>query len=226
MTDKTIPITEAEALVAAALVRCRTGEANAAVVARALVAAEADGLKGHGLSRVASYAAQAKVGKIDGFATPIATQPRPAVLVVDAAHGFAYPALDLAIARLPEITRAAGVASAAIHRSHHAGVAGAPVERLAEQGFVALLFANTPAAMAPWGRTCGRFRHEPDRLRLSSARPRTDRRRSVVVQGGARQHPRRERAWRGDSRGLGARCTRPAHNEPAGRTRRHDGAAW
>ena len=39
-------------------------------VARALVAAEADGLKGHGLSRLPIYAAQAKVGKVDGFATP------------------------------------------------------------------------------------------------------------------------------------------------------------
>ena len=49
------------------------------------------------------------------------------------------------------MTRANGVATAGIRRSHHAGVAGAPVERLAEQGLVALLFANTPAAMAPWG---------------------------------------------------------------------------
>ncbi len=151
MSDKTITIADAEALVAAALVRCRTSETNAVIVARALVAAEADGLKGHGLSRIASYAAQAKIGKIDGFATPVATQPRPAVLTVDAAHGFAYPAIDLAVAQLPAIARAVGVASAAIRRSHHAGVAGAPVERLAEHGLVAMLFANTPAAMAPWG---------------------------------------------------------------------------
>ena len=47
-----------------------------AAVARALVAAEADGLKGHGLSRLPSYAAQAKVGKVDGFAVPQASRPR------------------------------------------------------------------------------------------------------------------------------------------------------
>src|SRR3712207_8538405 len=46
-----LTIAEAEDLVARALMRCRTGEANAKSVARALVAAEADGLKGHGLSR-------------------------------------------------------------------------------------------------------------------------------------------------------------------------------
>ena len=35
-------------------------------VARALVTAEADGLKGHGLSRVPTYLAMVKSGKIDG----------------------------------------------------------------------------------------------------------------------------------------------------------------
>ena len=52
---------------------------------------------------------------------------------------------------LPEIAREQGVAAAAIRRSHHCGAAGHPVEALAEAGLVALLFANTPAAIAPWG---------------------------------------------------------------------------
>ena len=146
-----LSIAEAEALVTDALVRCRTGEANARSVARALVAAEADGLKGHGPSRVQTYAAQAKAGKVDGHATPTATRPKPGIVAVDAAHGFAYPALDLAVAHLPDVAREQGIAAAAIRRSHHAGAAGHPVERLAEDGLVAILFANTPAAIAPWG---------------------------------------------------------------------------
>jgi (2R)-3-sulfolactate dehydrogenase (NADP+) len=147
----TLSLAEAEDLVARTLVRCRTAEESARSVARALVAAEADGLKGHGLSRVPTYAAQAKVGKVDGFAKPILTRPKPAVLAVDAAHGFAYPAIEAAIAALPEVVRAQGVAVAPIRRSHHCGAAGHPAERLAEAGLVALLFANTPAAIAPWG---------------------------------------------------------------------------
>src|SRR5215203_3169608 len=142
---------EAEDLVVATLTRCRTAPVNARSVARALVAAEADGLKGHGLSRLPSYAAQAKVGKVDGFATPAVTNPTPAVLLVDAAHGFAFPALDVAVAALPGIARAQGLAAAPIRRSHHCGAAGHPVERLAEHGLLALIFANTPAAIAPWG---------------------------------------------------------------------------
>jgi (2R)-3-sulfolactate dehydrogenase (NADP+) len=147
----TLTIAEAESLVARALVRCRTSEVNAAVVARALVAAEADGLKGHGLSRVPTYAAQAKNGKVDGFATPSVERRRPGAAVVDAANGFAFPAIEAAVALLPEMARTAGVACAAIHRSHHCGAAGHPVERLAERGLVAMMLANTPAAIAPWG---------------------------------------------------------------------------
>jgi (2R)-3-sulfolactate dehydrogenase (NADP+) len=147
----TLTLAEAEALAARALVRCRTGEANAAVVARALVAAEADGLKGHGLSRVPTYAAQAKVGKVDGFATPSVARSRPGAAVVDAANGFAFPAIEAAVTLLPELTRTTGIACAAIRRSHHCGAAGHPVERLAERGLVAMMFANTPAAIAPWG---------------------------------------------------------------------------
>jgi (2R)-3-sulfolactate dehydrogenase (NADP+) len=141
----------AHALVADALIRSGTSLAAAASVARALVGAEADGLKGHGLSRVAPYAAQVRTGKVVGGAKVAVQQPRPGVLAIDAAYGFAYPALDAAVERLPALAHEQGIAAAAIRRSHHCGAAGRPVEALAEQGLVALLFANTPAAMAPWG---------------------------------------------------------------------------
>jgi (2R)-3-sulfolactate dehydrogenase (NADP+) len=120
-------------------------------VAHALVHAEAAGQYGHGLRRVPAYIGQARTGKVDGQATPIVTRPRPAVLVVDAALGYAYPAFDIAVAELPKIAREQGIALAAIHRSHHAGVMALTVERFAEQGLVALMFANAPASMAAWG---------------------------------------------------------------------------
>lgn len=147
----TLTLAEAEDLVVETLLRCRTRKDNARSVARALVRAEADGLKGHGLSRVPSYAAQAKIGKVDGFATPVMTRPRPAVVAIDATDGFAFPALDAAVAELPKAARETGIAAAPIRRSHHCGAAGRPAERLAEAGFVALMFANTPGAIAPWG---------------------------------------------------------------------------
>jgi (2R)-3-sulfolactate dehydrogenase (NADP+) len=151
VTPTVLPVAEARALVAAALEANRTSAANAASVAAALVASELAGQGGHGLRRVAAYAAQAQAGKVDGFAVPVVERPRPAVLAIDAAHGFAFPALDLAVAELPSLARAAGIAVAGIRRSHHAGVAGLTVEALARSGVVALMFANAPAAIAPWG---------------------------------------------------------------------------
>jgi (2R)-3-sulfolactate dehydrogenase (NADP+) len=156
-----LTLAEAQALVVRTLTACRTSAANARSVACALVAAEADGLKGHGLSRLPSYAVQAKVGKVDGAATPVIKHTRPGVLAIDAAHGFAYPALDLATAALPDVTRDNGIAAAGIRRSHHCGAAGHPVEKLAADGLVALMFANTPAAIAPWGGATGVFGTNP-----------------------------------------------------------------
>jgi (2R)-3-sulfolactate dehydrogenase (NADP+) len=144
-------LAEAQTAAAAVLVANRTDPANARSVAKALVLAQADGLGGHGLMRLATYAAQAQCGKVDGFAKPVLIEGPGAVLKIDAANGFAYPAIDLAIEHLPALARAQGIAAAAITRSGHCGAMGLTVERIAQQGLIALMLANTPAAMAAWG---------------------------------------------------------------------------
>jgi (2R)-3-sulfolactate dehydrogenase (NADP+) len=152
MTTTTIAAKALEDFITAALCASRTAPPVAAAVARALTQAEIDGQKGHGLSRVPSYAAQARSGKVDGFAKPTAQAPRPGTLLIDAKNGFAYPAIDLALNGLPAACRASGIAAAAITRSHHCGVVGWHLERLAvDHGLVGLMFANTPHAMAAVG---------------------------------------------------------------------------
>lgn len=168
---------EVQDLIFRTLLRCRTEQANAQSVGRALVAAELAGQSGHGLRRVPSYAAQALSGKVDGFATPVADQPRPGVMAVDAANGFAYPALDMAVDWLAQAAPQQGIAAAGIFRSHHCGVAGVTVARLADAGLVALLFANTPAAMAPWGGRKALFGTNP----IAFAAPRSGGRTPIVV---------------------------------------------
>ncbi|TFF21890.1 Ldh family oxidoreductase [Jiella endophytica] len=156
-----LSIEAAERLVAEAMQRAGTGPAQAASVARALVAAEAAGQGGHGLRRVAAYAAQAKAGKVDGFAAPTTERVRPGVLAVDAAHGFAFPAFDLVAGQLPALACETGIACAAVRRSHHAGVLALTVERFAQEGLVALMVANAPGAMAAWGGTRPLFGTNP-----------------------------------------------------------------
>jgi (2R)-3-sulfolactate dehydrogenase (NADP+) len=172
MSDSVIRISlaEAERLVVRALETSGVSFANAASVARALVAAEVDGQTGHGFSRVAAYAAQARSGKVAGAATPRVERPATALLAVDAGSGFAFPAIDAAIDALVALAPETGVAAALIRRSHHCGQLGAHVERLARHGLVALMVANAPPALAPWGGSRPLFGTNP----IAFAAPRQD----------------------------------------------------
>lgn len=145
-----LSITDARNLAIKALVNSKVSDENAASVANALIAAEVSGQAGHGLSRVPSYAAQSRTGKVDGFAIAKAEIAKPGLLLVDAGFGFAYPAFDLVIETLPDMVRSQGIASAAIRRSHHFGQAGAHCEKLAQKGLCAFVYGNTPKAIAPW----------------------------------------------------------------------------
>jgi len=151
MTTETLSIAEARHRVEKTLMASGVSADNAESVARALVEAEIDGHSGHGLRRAASYAAQAAAGKVDGSAEPVIRRAAPGALHVDVADGFYYPAFDRVMGMLPQMAKDQGIAMAGFFRSHHCGVAGHSVERLAEAGCVALMFANTPAAMAAWG---------------------------------------------------------------------------
>lgn len=161
MSTVNLSLEEMQALAEAILVAHNTSADNAAQVAAALVAAEADGQQGHGASRIPSYSAQAKSGKVDGHATPTLSRTGPSALTIDANYGFAYPALNLAFDALCELAPECGIAAAAITRSHHSGVAGYQVERLADRGLLALCFCNTPQAIAPWGGNRGLFGTNP-----------------------------------------------------------------
>ncbi|MCR5860088.1 Ldh family oxidoreductase [Mesorhizobium sp. J428] len=151
MTQEIVPVDVAHALVAAALTASDTSIENAGLVADALVGAELVGQVGHGLRRVAAYAAQARAGKVDGHAVPKLIRTRPSAVHVDAGTGFAYPAFDLAGRELRDMARMQGIAAAGIVRSHHAGVTGLVVEALADAGLIALMLANAPASISPWG---------------------------------------------------------------------------
>ena len=151
-------------------------EENARDVAEALIAAEADGQKGHGLSRLVSYCGQAKSGKVKGRAIPLAEKVGLAAVRIDAGHGFAFPAMKLAVSSLAKLAPETGIALAAVTKSHHCGEAGYHVEALARKGLVGLLFANTPKAMAPWGGSRGVFGTNP----IAFAAPRAENKPVVI----------------------------------------------
>jgi (2R)-3-sulfolactate dehydrogenase (NADP+) len=153
MTSETesISLEDATALLARAFRTSGVPDTCALSVASALVAAEAEGQVGHGFSRLGDYVAQVRSGKVVAGATPTCEASGAASLTVDAGHGFAYPALDLAIARGVETARETGCAAVSVTRSHHCGALSVQVDRIARAGMIGLMVANAPAAIAPWG---------------------------------------------------------------------------
>jgi (2R)-3-sulfolactate dehydrogenase (NADP+) len=134
-----------------ALRRAGASAEMAAATAQALVAAEAQGLASHGLSRVPQYAGHLKRGRVNGDAKPRVQQTKPAALLVDAEEGLAFPACALAVREAIRSARECGAAFACVTRSHHFGAAAYHLEAVAAAGMVGLAFGNSPAGMPAWG---------------------------------------------------------------------------
>ncbi len=133
------------------LIKHNTSEENARCVASALVAADVDGLHSHGAARIYAYAKQAQNGKVDGYAKPVLTRPASSVVKVDAAGGFAYPAINKGLSAAAENLDQTGIAVLNIGQSHHSGAIGQFIEPLARRGYVVMAFSNSTSAIAPAG---------------------------------------------------------------------------
>lgn len=157
----TLTLDDARALARAALMAAGTSAENAAITAAALVAADADGIASHGLSRLPAYADQVATGKVRGAAVPALDWTATATLRVNAGRGFAFPAVAAGLAAAAERVRETGIVGVGVHASHHAGAMGHHVEWLAERGLAGLAFTNSPSAIAPWGGSQGVFGTNP-----------------------------------------------------------------
>lgn len=116
-----------------------------------LLWAQQHGLESHGLERIPAYEAQYKKGKVNPDAKVKLVSLDDTALVIDADYGFAYPALDLALKEIITRCQQQVICLAGIKHSHHAGALGYYAQQLAHNELVALLCANAPASIAPWG---------------------------------------------------------------------------
>lgn len=166
-----------EALLVAALQQSGASDHQALPTAKALTLAEADGIPSHGAARGPAYAGQIRAGRVDGAAKPEVRRLRSALMMVDVAGGFSPPALHQGLEAALEWLPETGSMTLLFENAHHFGVAGHPVERAAENGMVALAFANTPAAVAPWGGQKALFGTNP----IAFACPRANGRPPLVI---------------------------------------------
>ena len=142
---------EIEDLAFRALVAAGASKANARPLAKATAATEADGIASHGLAYIPIYCEHVRCGKVDGQAKPVLARSAPSVIAVDAATGFAHPAIDLGFEALVPTAREQGVAVLAIRNSYNCGVLGYHTRRLAMAELLAIGFTNAPASIAPSG---------------------------------------------------------------------------
>lgn len=142
-----ISLAELESLAESALRAAGANLQQARSTARALVAADAQGLATHGVSRIPFYASHLRSGRVDGQALPRVLASRPATALVDAADGLAFPACELAVQEAIDRARSQGLALAGICNSYHFGAAAWHLEPVARAGLVGIAMSNSPAAM-------------------------------------------------------------------------------
>jgi (2R)-3-sulfolactate dehydrogenase (NADP+) len=138
-------------IVARALRKAGASSSMARMTAQALVAAEMEGLSGHGLSRVSLYAQHLREGRADGKAKPAVVRRKSAVCLIDANGGLAFPAAALAVKEAIKRARRYGIAFSGVTNSHHFGAAAYHLGPVAQADMIGLAFTNSPAAINAWG---------------------------------------------------------------------------
>ena len=102
--------------------------------ARALVAADMQGLPSHGVSRVPFYCGMLKNGRADGKAHPRIASDHKAVCVIDNGGGLGYEACALAAGEAVRRAREFGIGYAGITNGHHIGALALALEPMAAAG--------------------------------------------------------------------------------------------
>lgn len=123
--------------------------------------AQQDGAHSHGTFRIPGYLSTLASGWVDGRAVPVVEDVAAGYVSVNAAGGFAQPALEAARELLVEKARSAGIALLAIRNSHHFAALWPDVEPFARDGLVALSVVNSMTCVVPTGGTKPLFGTNP-----------------------------------------------------------------
>ena len=161
---------ELHRLITRVLKRAGAAPGVAKVTADALVAADMEGLSGHGCSRAGLYVEHLRTGRVDGRAKPVVIRRKGGTCIVDAGGGLAFPAAALAMKELIKRSRRNGVAFVGVTNSHHFGAAAYHLAAVAEAGLIGLAFSNSPPAINAWGGRRAVFGTNP----IAAAFPRRD----------------------------------------------------
>jgi len=151
--SETVVVSAAAATAAAVDILTARGvsPADAAIVARNLVAADVRGIDTHGLVCLREYADCVADRRINPQPKMTVTRRMPWATAIDGDNGLgplaAEAAMDAVLTSAAEI----GFGMATVKNSNHYGAAGVYIERAAAAGCIALASANAIAVTAPVG---------------------------------------------------------------------------
>ena len=142
---------ELEQLAQRYLVKAGCLEKVAKLVAQSMVQAEFEGNTVCGLFYLPVFKEQLSLGKVDGKARPKILKNHGGSILIDAANGFAHPAINLATEVVIKAAQENGIAAAGITRSYNALSLAHHVLPLAAGGMIGICCSNAPASVAPPG---------------------------------------------------------------------------
>ena len=131
---------------------CGLPEADAKVVAGAMLDADLSGSDAHGIFRLAGYVKQLKSGNFNPRANIKVIERSPATALVDGDNGMGHLVMTYAANLAVEIARESGCAWVGVRRSNHSGAGSTYVSIPLAHGMVGIYTAvSSSNFMAPWG---------------------------------------------------------------------------
>jgi len=146
-----ISLDDVRTLACAALMKAGCDTPNANAIANTVWMAERDGCASHGLFRIPGYVGSLKSGKVSGNASPQLERTAPSVLWVNGDNGYTPLALETMVEDFVALTKAQGVAIAAITNTFHFAALWPEVETLAKHGLCALACTSYKPCLPPAG---------------------------------------------------------------------------
>lgn len=144
-------IAEAKDLIQGILRTAGFNHDHARAVMETIIAGEIDGCASHGLWRTLGCVSTLKNGQVVPDACPRVEDRAAGILAVDAAGGFSPLAFDAGLPLLVEKARSQGIAAMAINHCVHFSALWVEIEKLTDQGLVAMAYTPSHAWVAPAG---------------------------------------------------------------------------
>ncbi|MBF8779127.1 Ldh family oxidoreductase [Pseudomonas fulva] len=184
-------------------------QAHAQAIAEVITQGQRDECHSHGLYRVLVCVRSLRSGKVDPSVLPSVHDKGPAIVQVDAHHGYSLLALRTGLPMLVDKARSQGIAALVIRNCFHFSALWPEVEAIAGHGLVGMAMTPSHSWVAPAGGKKGVFGTNP----LAFAWPRPDSEpfvfdfaTSAIARGDIELHARQGKpipdGWALDSAGL------------------------